>query len=189
LKSQLLEARRFEEVILKQLNDKEQVCEKIEVEIELLKGELEKEKKASKFENSSNIFDEILSSQRSPNDKTGLGYTQESTSTSQGFVKRPISYAYSLKISSKREDNKERMMPLKTFPNKHKSTTPTKEKYDKKNIITIRNPSNKYQYIFLGYCYYCNKFGQKIVHCKSYRRNNPKHFQRSQKFNTKKRKL
>jgi hypothetical protein len=39
-------------VILKQINDREQVCEKLDAENELLKSELEKEKKGSKFENS-----------------------------------------------------------------------------------------------------------------------------------------
>jgi hypothetical protein len=43
LKSQLLEAKRIEEVILKQLNDRKKVCEKLEVYIEMLRGELEKE--------------------------------------------------------------------------------------------------------------------------------------------------
>jgi hypothetical protein len=62
---------------------KKQVCEKLEVEIKLLKSELEKEKKGSKYGNSSNIFDEIFSSQRSPNNKTSFGYTRDSTSTSQ----------------------------------------------------------------------------------------------------------
>ena len=61
---------------------KKQVCEKLEVEIKMLKNEIEKEKKGSQFGNSSNMLDEILSSQRSPNNKTGFGYTQDSTSTS-----------------------------------------------------------------------------------------------------------
>ena len=91
MKSQLLEAKRIEEVILKECSDKKKACEKLEVEIKLLKSEFEKENKRSKFGNSSKILDEILSSQRSPNNKTGLGYTQESTYTSQGFVERPIS--------------------------------------------------------------------------------------------------
>ena len=46
---------------------KKQACEKLEVEIKLLKSEIEKEKKGSQFGNSSKILDEILSSQRSPN--------------------------------------------------------------------------------------------------------------------------
>jgi hypothetical protein len=187
LKSQLLEAKRIEEVILKQLNDREQVCEKLEAEIELLKGEFEKEKKGSKFENSSKILDEILSSQRSPNNKTGLGYTQDSTSTSQGSVKRPISYADALKGSLRREDNKEKMIPLKTVPHKHKSTLPTKVKDDKKNTITRRNPPNKY--LFIGYCYSCNNFGHKAVHCKVYGQYNHRNVQRykNNKYNTEKR--
>jgi deoxyribodipyrimidine photolyase len=90
LKYELQEEKRIEEVILKQLTDREQVCKKLEDEIMLLKGELEKEKKESKFENSSKILDEIINSQRLPNNKTSLGYTQDSTSTSQRTFKRPI---------------------------------------------------------------------------------------------------
>ena len=97
-----------------------------EDEIKLLKGELEKEKKGSKFENSSKILDEILSSQRSQNNKTGLGYTQDSIYTSQGSIQRPINYEDALKIPLRREYNKARMIPLDTIPNKHKSTYPTK---------------------------------------------------------------
>jgi hypothetical protein len=82
LMSQLLEAKIIEELNLKQINDREQVCKNIEADIELLKGEFEKEKKRSKFENSSKILDEILSNQRSPNNKIGFGYTQDSTTTS-----------------------------------------------------------------------------------------------------------
>jgi hypothetical protein len=132
----------------------------------LLKGEFEKEKKGSKFENSSKILDEILSSQRSPNKKTGLGYTQDPTSTSQGSFKRPISYTNSLKISLRREYDKETVIPLKTVPHKHKSTLPTKVKYEKKNAITRRNSPNKH--LFIGYCYSCNNFGHKVVHFKLY---------------------
>jgi hypothetical protein len=70
LKTQLQEAKRIEEVILKQLNDREQDYENLEDEIVLLKREIEKEKKQSKFENSSKILNDILNNQRSPNDKT-----------------------------------------------------------------------------------------------------------------------
>ena len=88
LKSHLLEANKTEEVILQQLNDKKQVCEKLEADIKLLKSEIEKVKKGSQFENSSRILNEILSSQRSPNNKTGLGYTEDSNFAAQGFVKK-----------------------------------------------------------------------------------------------------
>jgi hypothetical protein len=44
---------------------------------------------------------------------------------------------------------------------------PTKEKEDKKNIVTRRTPPNRYQHIFLGYFYSYNNFGDKEVHCKA----------------------
>jgi hypothetical protein len=164
-----LKTNKIGEVILQQLNDKKQVCEKLKVEIKLLKGEIEKEKKGSQFKNSSKILDEILSSQRSPNNNTGLGYTQDSTATLQGSVKKQISYANTLKNSLKREDNQEKMMPLKMVTHKQKSTLPTRVKNDKINTIIRRNPPH---YLFIGYCYSCNNFGHKEVHCKAYGQHN-----------------
>jgi hypothetical protein len=148
---------------------------------------LRKKRRDQTLENSSNILDEILNSQRSPNNKTSLGYTQDSTSTSQGFVKRPISYADALKGSLRREDNKENMIALNTVPHKHKSTFPTKVKNDRKNTITRRNPPNKY--LFIGYCYSCNNLRHKAVHCKYYGQYNNKNVQRYKNniYNTKKR--
>jgi hypothetical protein len=70
LKTQLQESKRIEEILTEQLNEKQQDCEKREAEIVLLKKELEKGKNHSRFENSSKILDDILNSQRSPNDKT-----------------------------------------------------------------------------------------------------------------------
>jgi hypothetical protein len=120
LKSHLVEANKIEEVILKQLNDKKQVCEKLEVEIKLLKSEIEKRKNGSQFGKSSKILDEIICIQRPPKNNTSLGYTQGSISTSQGSVKKPISYTYSLKKSLRKEDNKENMIPLQTVKHKKK---------------------------------------------------------------------
>ena len=176
----------MKEVILQQLNDKKQVCEKLEAGINLLKSEIEKEKKGSQFGNSSKNLDEILNSQRSPKNKTGLGYTQDSTSTSQGFVKKPISYAYAMKNSLRKEDNKKKMIPLKTVTNKHKSILHTRVKDDKKNAIIRRNPP---KYLFIGYCYSCNNFGHKEVHCKAYGQYNRRNVQRykNNKYNTEKR--
>jgi chromosome segregation ATPase len=79
LKTQLREARRNEEVLNKQLNEKQQDCKKLEIEIVQLKRELEKGNNQSRFEKSSKILNDIPNSQRSPNDKRGLGYYQNST--------------------------------------------------------------------------------------------------------------
>jgi len=69
LKTQLQEARRNEEVLNKQLNEKQQDCKNIEIEIVELKRELEKGDNQSRFENSSKILNGIINSQISPNDK------------------------------------------------------------------------------------------------------------------------
>jgi hypothetical protein len=182
-----MEANKIEEFILQQLNDKKQVCEKLEVEIKLLKSEIDKEKKGSQFGNSSKILDEIIRSQRSPNNKNGLEYTQDSTSTSQGSVKKPISYVDALKNSLKKEDNKTKMIPLKTITHKQKSILPSRVKYDKKNTIIRRNSP---KYLFIGYFYSCNNFGRKTVQCKDYEQNNHRNVQiyKNNKYNSEKRK-
>jgi hypothetical protein len=111
LKTQLQEAKIIEEVISKQLNEKQQDCEKLEAEIVFLKRELEKGNNQSRFENSSKILDDILNSQRSSSNKTGLGYDQNksnkgSNSTSQETDKNPKSYAVALQSSFKKEERK-----------------------------------------------------------------------------------
>jgi hypothetical protein len=88
-------------------------------------------------------LDEILSSNRSPKNNTGVGYTQDSTTTSKGSTKSPMSYSDTIKISLRREDNKGKMIPLKTVPHKQKSTLPTRIKDDNKKTITRRNSPNK----------------------------------------------
>jgi hypothetical protein len=74
LKTELEETKRIEEVILKQLNDKKKNCEKLEVEIVVLKRELEKGKNHLGFENNSKNLKNILTSKISPSNKTVFGY-------------------------------------------------------------------------------------------------------------------
>ena len=59
-----------------QINEKEESCHKLEYEVVDLRKKVEK---SNKFLNSSLILNEILESQRSPNDKSGLGYKKEAT--------------------------------------------------------------------------------------------------------------
>jgi hypothetical protein len=71
LKTQIEEAKGIEELLNIQINEKEESCFKLEVEIVDLRKKVEK---SNKFLNSSRILDEILESQRPPCDKLGLGY-------------------------------------------------------------------------------------------------------------------
>jgi hypothetical protein len=76
LKTQIEEAKRIEELLKNQINEKKESCCKLEVEIVDLRKKVEK---SNKFLHSLRILDEILESQRSPCDKSGLGYKEEDT--------------------------------------------------------------------------------------------------------------
>jgi hypothetical protein len=113
LKTQLQETKRSEEISNKELKEKQQICKILKDEIVQLKGKIEKEYILYKFERNSKILNNILSSHRSSNDKTGLGYDP---STKQENAK--INYVDVLKNSIRRKENKTRTIPLKTIPNK-----------------------------------------------------------------------
>jgi hypothetical protein len=76
LKTKIEEAKRIEELLKNKFNEKEDSCHKLEVEFVDLRKKLEK---SNKFLNRSTILNEILDSQRSPNDKSGLGYNKDAT--------------------------------------------------------------------------------------------------------------
>jgi hypothetical protein len=122
----------------KELSEKQQMCKVLENEIVQLKGKLEKEDIKSKFENKSKILNKILSSQRSSNDRIGLGYDH---STKQENDK--ISYADVLKKPINRKENKIRTIPFEAIPNKQKYAPSTNKKDNEKNRIIRRNPSNR----------------------------------------------
>jgi hypothetical protein len=66
LKTQIEEAKRIEELLKIQINEKEDSCCKLEDEIVYLRKKVEK---SNKFLNSSQILDEILETQRPSCDK------------------------------------------------------------------------------------------------------------------------
>jgi hypothetical protein len=76
LKTQIEEAKRIEELLKNQINEKEEPCCNLEAEIVDLRKKVEK---SNKFLNSSLILDEILESQRSPYDKPSPRYKGEDT--------------------------------------------------------------------------------------------------------------
>jgi hypothetical protein len=111
LKTQLHEAKIIEEFILKQLNNREHDYENLEAEIVLLKREIEKEKKQSRFENNSKILNDILNSQRLPSNKIGIGYDQKNFNKGSNFTYQEInkntkSYATTLQSSFRKHESK-----------------------------------------------------------------------------------
>jgi hypothetical protein len=66
-----------EEVVRNQLDKKEESCHDMEEEFVNLRKKVENSDTQNKFLNRSITLDEILDSQRSPNDKSSLGYNKE----------------------------------------------------------------------------------------------------------------
>ena len=78
-------------------------CQRLEVEVNILKGKLEEKDKHLRFQDSTKIIDNILSTQRPPSIKFGLGFhgTIKGESSSQESAK------YSKDINAKPEVFKE----------------------------------------------------------------------------------
>jgi hypothetical protein len=155
LKTQIEEAKRIEELLKIQINEKEESCCKLEAEIVDLRKKVEK---SNKFLNSSRILDEILESQRSPCNKSGLGYKGEDThaeaSTSKKHEVSP----------SKKEDN------VAKQPSTQDKEDFKRTKQGRHQEATFGTPKQRYESIFHGHCYSCNGYGHKAFECRSYER-------------------
>jgi hypothetical protein len=183
LKTQLEEEKRIEEVVRSQLKEKEENCKKLEAEIISLRKELEKTidqlNRSLKFGKSTEILDNILSFQRSPFIKTGLGYNEKqktpegdaSTKVTKPSEKeneeKPKSYANILKGSINNERNNRKGNDDQQKPDSsHKNN-----KNEFRRVVPPRRPfTNRYQNLFLGYCFSCNNFGHKEIDCRAYAR-------------------
>jgi hypothetical protein len=155
LKTKIEEAKRIEELLRNQINEKEESCCKLEAEIVDLRKKVEK---SNKFLNNSQILDEILESQRSPLDKSGLGYKEEATyaeaSTSKKHEVRP----------SKKEDN------VAKQPSTQGKENSKRTKQGRHQEAILGTPNQRYESIFHGLCYSCNEYGHKSFECRAYER-------------------
>jgi hypothetical protein len=155
LKTQIEEAKRIEELLKNQIKEKEESCCKLEAEIVDLR---KKVWKSNKFLNGSLILDEILESQRSPYDKSGLGYKKEAThaeaSTSKKHEVSP----------SKKEDN------VAKQPSTQGKENFKRTKQGRHQEAILGTPKQRYEIIFHGHCYSCNGYGHKAFECRSYER-------------------
>ena len=77
MKTQLEESKRIEEILKNQLEEKEQTIQKLEMEVVGLRKKGEKTDAFVKFKDSSVVLDKILDCQRSPFNKSSLGYKKE----------------------------------------------------------------------------------------------------------------
>ena len=170
----------------------------MEVEVNILKGKLEEKDKLLRFQDSTKILENILSSQRSPSVKFGLGFheTVKGESSSQESAKD------SKDINAKPEVLKE-TKGQPTFMNSQKKSFPPNYRSINRfsplinnvecfkchnyghvaaNCISILFQSQKnrfyterYSGFFKGYCFSCSKFGHKAADCNR-RKNRKTHY-------------
>jgi hypothetical protein len=155
VKTQIEEAKRIEELLKSKINEKEESCCKLEAKIVDLRKKVEK---SNKFLNISRILDEILESQRSPCDKSGLGYKVEAT-----HVEESTSKKHELS-PSKKEDN------VAKQPYTQGKENLKRKKQGIHQEAILGTPKQRYESIFQGHCYSCNGYGHKDFECRSYER-------------------
>jgi hypothetical protein len=185
LKIQLEETKRREEVVRNQLDKKEESCHELEAEVVNLRKKVEKSDTQNKFLNSSMTLDEILDSQRSPNDKSGLGYNKEKISTPKksdagpSFVKdedrfdTTPSFAKSesrYDSGSSRSINKRNTTKFRRSDHgRHPEATHIPQSKFKRETPSWMN-QRRYESVFNSYCFSCNVYGHKALDCRHHGR-------------------
>ena len=195
LKAQSCEATKMKEEMEIILSNKYEECKKMKEEIVFLKKEVDLLNKNLK---SSQTLDDILSHQRSPLDKSGLGYAGESSrkndanpnASNNKDVRKPgrnVDAPSSSEGKEKRQDNYGRNPPPRRnaygvkdarSDGYHQRIPRQKEFRSTSRILS----SPRYQSIFLGYCYFCTNFGHMAKDCRAYNKdkyNGPRQSPRS----------
>ena len=127
-------------------------------------------------------MDQIISSQRSVYDKSGLGYNQNNTtmgSSSNVTKNDKRSYADIIWESIKKgyfEPLKEDMQKIEMKKNKEddcawKQSSTTHNDDFKRYALARRPPILRYTNFFFSLCYSCNNYGHKAINCRFCARN------------------
>jgi hypothetical protein len=172
---------------MNQIKEKENICDKLEAEIVSLRKDLEKSKTQMKFIKGYETLDNILSNQRSPDDKTGLGYKESlkivkgESSTNMSTSEKPTSYANLSRETTVSLTNQK--MIRRSSQNWINPTMQTNMKQGSNmclNLIKLDRqrtiPTSKFfiprhPNFFYGYCFSCGNFGHKVVSCRTFRHN------------------
>ena len=111
----------------------------------------------TKYENSSKILDNIITTQRDSGNKNGIGYSQEEIQVNSKSYADTLLSTFKKKNEEKTnndQNSKGLLSPIK----KENKTIP-------KKVYAIRYPR-----IFFGYCFACSNFRHKAMNCRAYRR-------------------
>lgn len=178
LKAQSCEATKMKEEMEIILSKKNEECKKIKEEIVFLKKEVDLLNKNLK---SSQTLDDILSHQRSPLDKLGLGYSGESSSKNDNAsnnkdVRKPernVDAPSSSKGKEKTQDNYGRNPTPRRLADGVKNTKGNEyhqriSRQKEFKSTSRKSSSLRYQIIFLGYSYSCTNFWHMAKDCRAY---------------------
>ena len=159
LKNEILEENRMEESLEKSLKEKQLTCERLEVELVHLRKELDAKFIQTRYENSSKVLDEIITTLRDPSNKNGVGYSQEENQVNSK------SYATTFLNTFKNKDEEK----ASNDQNCRGLLPPIKKEY---KITPKKVYQNGYPHILFGYCYAFSNFRHKAMNCRAYGRKN-----------------
>jgi hypothetical protein len=129
----------------------------MEVEIVHQRKELDAKLIQTKYENSSKILDNIVTTQKDLGNKNGIGYSQEESRVKLKSYADTLLSTFKKKNEEKTSNDQNSREPL-----------PSIKKEDK--TIPKKFYQNMHPCIFFGYCFSCSNFRQKAMNCRAYRR-------------------
>jgi hypothetical protein len=172
LKTQLEEAKIIEELLKIQVNEKKESCHKLEVEVVDL---IRKENKSKRFMINSTILDEILDSQRSPNDKSSLGYKKEvahfEASISEQHDVSP-SFSKGGSKSAIQEPTQRNKIFRRSNKGRNQEAGPTPQRKFRRETPSRWTQKQRYGNVFNGHCFSCNEYGHRDLDFINYARRN-----------------
>ena len=118
-----------------------------------------------KLQDSSIVLDKILDCQRSPLDKTGLGYKKNKEKSEDD--------TWSLKTPEAGPSTSKAAPHAPAHDNKDFGSSKMKQgvrSIPQSNFIKETTPRPSYESGFNGYCYFCSNFGHKAVDYRLYKR-------------------
>jgi hypothetical protein len=135
--------------------------------------------KLKKFEKRTKKLDEILISQRYPNDKKGLGYNDRLKTTKQEKEDENDETntleqveQQDRRIEFRRNETTRISSPIRYESNNYEGNYIRLDREPRWTTPQIRTLTPRYQNFFLGHFYACVNFGHKAINCRINKMNN-----------------
>ena len=137
----------------------------------------EKYEHRSTQQNNNKILEEIIKSQRSHSDKSGLGFNSKGANKRVDFkVSEDNHKSYANTLINSHHSQHHKSMNTRMQPtNERTPEVPENQNLrnnwrQQPNIRSAPRFSNRYQTFFPGYCYLCYNFWHKAFNCRTYQK-------------------